>query len=140
MVVAVLYRLDGSPATAQASFADVPADAWYADAVAWGEANGVVSGYNEETFGPSDSITREQMAAILYRYAQYKGIDVSAQADLSKYSDADAVSDWANTALSWANAEGLISGMSDTELAPTDTATRAQVASILMRFCENIVK
>ena len=140
MVVAVLYRLDGSPVTAQASFADVPADAWYADAVAWGEANGVVSGYNEETFGPSDSITREQMAAILYRYAQYKGIDVSAQADLSKYSDADAVSDWANTALSWANAEGLISGMSDTELAPTDTATRAQVASILMRFCENIVK
>ncbi len=140
MVVAVLYRLDGSPATAQAGFADVPADAWYADAVAWGEANGVVSGYSAETFGPSDSITREQMAAILYRYAQYKGVDVSAQADLSKYSDADAVSDWANTALSWANAEGLISGMSDAELAPTDTATRAQVASILMRFCENIVK
>lgn len=140
MIVSVFYRLDGSPAVAQAGFADVSADAWYADAVAWGEANGVVNGYSAEEFGPNDSITREQMAAILYRYAQYKGIDVSAQANLSGYADAALVSDWANTSLSWANAEGLISGMSDTELAPTGTATRAQVAAILMRFCENITK
>ena len=140
MIVAVLYRLDGSPEVAMANFTDVPENAWYANAVAWGEANGVVSGYDEETFGPEDSITREQMAAILYRYAQYKGIDVSAQADLSVYSDAGSVSDWANTSLSWANAEGLVSGMSDTELAPTGTATRAQVAAILMRYCENIAK
>ena len=140
MIVAVLYRLDGSPEVAMANFTDVPENAWYANAVAWGEANGVVSGYDEETFGPEDSITREQMAAILYRYAQYEGIDVSAQADLSVYSDAGSVSDWANTSLSWANAEGLISGMSDTELAPTGTATRAQVAAILMRYCENIAK
>ena len=140
MIVSVLYRLDGSPEVDQAGFTDVPEDAWYADAVAWGEANGVVSGYDEETFGPDDYITREQMAAILYRYAQYKGIDVSAQADLSGYSDADAVSDWAAVSLSWANAAEIVSGISDTELAPTETATRAQVASILMRFCENIVK
>ncbi len=140
MIVSVLYRLDGSPEVDKAGFTDVPEGAWYADAVAWGEANGVVSGYNEELFGPDDSITREQMASILYRYAQYKGIDVSANTDLSGYSDAASVSDWAVTSLGWANAEELITGMSDTELAPTGTATRAQAASILMRFCENIMK
>ncbi len=140
MIVAILYRLEGSPAVAAASFTDVPRGSWYADAVAWGEANGVVSGYNDELFGPNDSITREQMASILYRYAQYKGVDVSANRDLSGYSDAASVSDWAVTSLGWANAEGLITGMSDTVLAPTGTATRAQAAAILMRFCENIVK
>lgn len=139
MIVTILYRLEGTPAVPGASgFTDVTAGQYYTDAVAWAAANNIVGGYGNGLFGPNDTITREQMAAILYRYAQYKGYDVTASADLSGYSDVAQVSSYALAALQWANAEGLVNGTSDTTLTPGGSATRAQVAVILMRFCENI--
>lgn len=138
MIVTILHRLEGTPSAAGTAFTDVPAGQWYTDAVAWASANNIVGGYGDGTFGPNDPITREQMAAILYRYARYKGYDVSQSADLSKYTDAGQVSSYAKPALSWANAEGLINGVTQTTLVPQGNATRAQVATILMRFCENV--
>lgn len=141
MIVTVLYRLEGAPTVSGASgFTDVADGQYYADAVAWAAANNIVGGYGNGLFGPNDTITREQMAAILYRYAQYKGYDVTASADLSDYSDVAQVSSYALAALQWANAEGLVNGTSDTTLTPGGSATRAQVAVILMRFCENIAE
>ena len=141
MIVTILYRLEKEPAVDNgAGFADVAADQYYADAVAWASANDIVTGYNEEKFGPDDSITREQFAAILYRYAQYKKIDVTATADLSGYADAAQISAYAETAMKWANGEGLITGVTDTMLKPAGNATRAQAATILMRFCEEVAK
>ncbi len=138
MIVAILYRLEKEPAVDNgAGFADVAAGKYYADAVAWASANDIVTGYSEEKFGPDDAITREQLAAILYRYAQYKNIDVTATADLSGYADAAQISAYAETAMKWANGEGLITGVTDTMLKPAGNATRAQAATILMRFCEN---
>ena len=135
MIVSILHRQEGEPAvTTDAGFADVVDGAYYEDAVNWAAEEGIVNGYSDTAFGPNDAITREQMAAILMNYAEYKGQDVSARADLSAYSDAESVSAWAEDAMSWANAEGLINGMSDTELAPKGHATRAQVAAILQRF------
>ena len=115
-------------------------NAYYATAVYWARMNGIVAGYSDELFGPNDTITREQMAAILYRYAQYKGCDTTAKADLSKFADAAQVGSYAVEAIRWANAEGLVSGTSDTTLTPGGSATRAQAAVILTRFCQNIVK
>jgi hypothetical protein len=141
MIVTILYRLEKEPAVDNgAGFADVAADQYYADAVAWASANDIVTGYSEEKFGPDDSITREQFAAILYRYAQYKKIDVTATADLSGYTDAAQISAYAETAMKWANGEGLITGVTDTMLKPAGNATRAQAATILMRFCEEVAK
>ena len=122
------------------SFKDVDVNAYYATAVYWARMNGIVAGYSDELFGPNDTITREQMAAILYRYAQYKGCDTTAKADLSKFADAAQVGSYAVEAIRWANAEGLVSGTSDTTLTPGGSATRAQAAVILTRFCQNIVK
>ena len=139
-LVTVLYRLEGAPAvTNRDAFTDVADSAWYCDAVAWAAANGIVDGYGNGKFGPDDPITREQMAAILYRYAAYKGYDTAANVDLSSYTDAGEIASWAVASLSWANAAGLITGRSAAALAPTGTATRAEVAAILMRFCENVV-
>ena len=141
MIVTILYRLEGSPAvTGTSAFVDVPAGQWYTDAVNWAAANQIVKGTSATTFAPNDSITREQMAAILYRYAQYKGYDVTKQADLSGYSDNGQVSAYAKDALAWANAAKLINGMTDTTLAPQGNATRAQVSAILHRFCDGVVK
>ena len=141
MIVTILYRLEGSPAAASAvSFDDVAADEYYADAVAWASANGIVTGYDSSRFGPNDQITREQLAAILYRYAGFKKYDVSKTSDLSAYTDSASVSDYAADALEWANAEGLVNGMGDGRIAPQGSAVRAQAATILMRFCENIAK
>lgn len=140
MLVTVLYRLEGEPAVAGTAFADVAADAYYAKAVTWASANGIVKGYGGDVFGPEDDITREQLATILCRYAAYKGCDVSGRADLSGFTDAAQISDYAAETLAWANAAGLINGMGDKTLAPQSGATRAQVAAILMRFCENIAK
>ena len=141
MIVTILYRLEKEPAVDNgAGFADVAADQYYADAVAWASANDIVTGYSEKKFGPDDSITREQFAAILYRYAQYKKIDVTATADLSGYADAAQISAYAETAMKWANGEGLITGVTDTMLKPAGNATRAQAATILMRFCEEVAK
>lgn len=141
MIVTILYRLEGSPAvTGTSSFVDVPAGQWYTDAVNWAAANQIVKGTSATTFAPNDSITREQMAAILYRYAQYKGYDVTKKADLSGYSDNSQVSAYAKDALAWANAAKLINGVTNTTLAPQGNATRAQVSAILHRFCDGVVK
>ena len=144
MIVTILYRLEGSPDLLNENlgypYADVDANAYYADAVYWARQNGIVSGMSAEQFAPNDAITREQMAAILYRYAQFKGYDVSAKADLSVYTDAAQVSTYATDAMAWANGAQLITGTSVTTLTPAGNATRAQVATILMRFCENIAK
>ena len=141
MIVTILYRLEGSPAVTDTSaFVDVPAGQWYTDAVNWAAANQIVKGTSATTFAPNDSITREQMAAILYRYAQYKGYDVTKKADLSGYSDNGQVSAYAKDALAWANAAKLINGVTNTTLAPQGNATRAQVSAILHRFCDGVVK
>lgn len=141
MIVTILYRLEGSPAvTGTSAFVDVPAGQWYTDAVNWAAANQIVNGTSATTFAPNDSITREQMAAILYRYAQYKGYDVTKKADLSGYSDNSQVSAYAKDALAWANAAKLINGVTNTTLAPQGNATRAQVSAILHRFCDGVVK
>lgn len=141
MIVTILYRLEGSPAvTGTSSFVDVPAGQWYTDAVNWAAANQIVKGTSATTFAPNDSITREQMAAILYRYAQYKGYDVTKKADLSGYSDNGQVSAYAKDALAWANAAKLINGVTNTTLAPQGNATRAQVSAILYRFCDGVAK
>ncbi len=144
MIVTILYRLEGSPNLDNENlgypYADVNANAYYGDAVYWARLNGIVNGYTTEKFGPSDAITREQMAAILYRYAQYKGYDVSKTTKLDEYKDGAEVSAYATAAMQWANAEGLITGKTSITLVPKGSATRAEVATILMRFCENIVK
>ena len=141
MIVTILYRLEGSPAvTGTSAFVDVPAGQWYTDAVNWAAANQIVKGTSATTFAPNASITREQMAAILYRYAQYKGYDVTKKADLSGYSDNGQVSAYAKEALAWANAAKLINGVTNTTLAPQGNATRAQVSAILHRFCDGVVK
>lgn len=141
MIVTILYRLEGSPAvTGTSAFVDVPAGQWYTDAVNWAAANQIVKGTSATTFAPNDSITREQIAAILYRYAQYKGYDVTKKADLSGYSDNSHVSAYAKDALAWANAAKLINGVTNTTLAPQGNATRAQVSAILHRFCDGVAK
>lgn len=144
MIVTILYRLEGSPDIENEiwgyPFKDVDANAYYATAVYWARMNGIVAGYSDELFGPDDIITREQMATILYRYAQYKGYDTTAKADLSKYTDAAQVGSYAVDAIRWANAEGLVNGTSNTTLTPQGGATRSQAAAILMRFCENVAK
>jgi uncharacterized repeat protein (TIGR02543 family) len=139
MIVTVLYRLEGMPAVSGGNpFTDVPYGMWYTDAVVWAARNGIVTGYDARTFGPGDNITREQMAAILYRYARYKGYDTTAPNNLSGFTDAGRVSSWALTAMRWAVYEGLITGVTATRLEPTGNASRAQVATILMRFIEYV--
>lgn len=140
MVVTVLYRLENQPSTSAASFTDVASGAYYANAVAWANANGIVSGYGSGKFGPNDKVTREQLAAILYRYAQYKKYDVSGANSLDGYTDAQSVSSYAVPALQWANAAGVVNGKSGSKLDPKGYATRAEVAAMLMRFCENVEK
>ncbi len=141
MIVTILYRLEGEPATTMnLPFADVAAGKWYSDAVNWASTNGVVTGYDENTFGPDDPITREQLAAILYRYAAFKGYGVTEKADLAAFADAGAISAYAQESMSWANNNGLIGGVSADLLQPQGSAVRAQVAVILMRFCESVAK
>ena len=137
MLVTILYRLAGSPAVDGGSaFTDVSGGDWFASGVAWASANGIVTGYGDGRFGPNDPITREQMAAILYRYAGFAGQSTAGQADLSGYTDAGQVSPYAAEAMGWAVDRGLITGVSAGTLAPGGSATRAQVATILMRFCQ----
>jgi len=141
MLVTVLYRLEGSPiVTGQSSFSDVRDNEWYTDAVTWASANNIATGYGINLFGTNDPVTREQMATILYRYAGYKDYDVTKMTDLAAYADAPEISDWAVDALKWANAEGLITGRTASTLAPGGSATRAEVATILMRFVEGFVE
>ena len=141
MIVTILYRMENEPTvTSTTAFTDVASDQYYANAVAWAAQNGIVSGTTATTFAPNAAITREQMAAILYRYAQFKGYDVSVKADLSVYTDAAQIGSYATDAMAWANGAQLITGTSATTLTPAGNATRAQVAAILMRFCENVAK
>ena len=139
-VVTVLYRLAGQPAADwENPFWDVPASAWFHDAVTWAWENDITGGVSSTHFGAGNAVTREQLATFLYRYAQDQGYDTSARADLSGYSDAGLVSSYATQALSWANATGLITGTTATTLSPQGSATRAQVATILSRFCQDVI-
>ena len=144
MLVTVLYRLEGQPAvTASNPFSDVANGQWFTNAIIWAADKGVVSGVGGGKFNPNGNITREQIATIMYRYAEYKSYDVSATADLKPFPDETDVSTWAYKALAWANAEGLVSGVGangTSYLQPLGNATRAQVAAILMRYVKNIYK
>lgn len=143
MIVTILHRLENSPAVdAQSPFADVAADQYYANPVAWAAANGIVTGTSETTFAPLNNITREQMAAILYRYAQFKGYDVSVGEDTNilSYADAETISEYAVPAIQWAVGSGLINGKGGGVLDPQGSATRAEVSAILARFCEAYAK
>ena len=137
MLVTILYRLENEPATGSCPFSDVAKNAYYADPIAWAAAHEIVTGYSDTTFGPDDSLTREQLATILYRYAQYKGYDVSVGEDTNilSYKDFDEIHTYAIPAMQWACGAGILQGSSGA-LHPTATATRAQVATILMRYCE----
>ena len=143
MLVTILYRMEGEPEyenTGTIRFTDVNDDAWYAKGVYWAAENGIVKGVGDGRYLPEDPVTREQMAAIFHRYAGYKGYDVTAQGDLSAFTDAASVGDWAREALIWAVDKELINGMGDGTVNPRGTATRAQTAAILMRFCETVAK
>ncbi|MBP1737487.1 MAG: hypothetical protein H6Q60_1368 [Oscillospiraceae bacterium] len=142
MFVTVLYRLAGEPdVTTSNSFTDVVSDSWYEDAVIWGSENGVINGIGDNQFDPDTAVTREQMASFMYRYAAYEDLDteVGDDAGISGFDDSDSTSDWAVDSLLWSVDNGLIKGMGNSTLAPQDTATRAQVATILMRFIENLM-
>lgn len=137
MIVTVLYRMEQEPdAKGTNVFSDVRSGSYCEDAIIWATGANLVSGYGESLFGPNDAITREQLAVFLYRYAAYKGYDVSARALLNGFADQEQISRYAYEAMSWAYAEGLISGKSTSTLAPLGEATRAEVATILMRYCE----
>ena len=135
MLVQVLYNLEGKPEAADCTFTDVAADAWYADAVAWAADAGIVTGVSDTTFAPDQMMTREQIATILYRYAAYKNYDVTASNDLSSYTDAGQIGSYAVEAMQWTNGAGLITGST---VNPLGSATRAEVATILMRFLESV--
>lgn len=142
MLVQILYNLEGKPKGTAANFSDVQADAWYAEAVGWAASNKVVTGYADGTFRPNAAVTREQAAAILYRYAQSKGIDVSVGENINilSYVDVQQASEYAIPALQWAVGAGVLNGKNGGRLAPTGTATRAEIAAIMQRWCENIIK
>ena len=141
MLVTMLYRMENAPeVTGASSFVDVAAGQWYTDAVIWAAANGIVNGKEDGRFAPLDNITREEMAAVLMRYAKAKGVDVVQTGDLSAFADAAAVSAWALENMQWANGAGLITGDEAGKLNPQGKATRAEAAAILMRYLENIVK
>ena len=134
-IVTMLYRLEGEPAVTGSDFADVADGQFYSNAVAWASANGIVSGYGNGSFGPSDNVTREQMAVILHNYAVFKGYDVSASGDLSVFTDSGAISSWAQESMAWAVGSGLMSGKGSGVLDPSGTATRAELAQMFMNFC-----
>ena len=140
-IATILWRLEGEPVVDYAmSFTDVAGDAWYTEAVRWAQANGIVTGYTDTVFGPEDPITREQMAAILYRYCRYRGVDVSAGGDLETYVDGENVSAYAVAAMEWACGAGVIQGIPGSLLDPRGSAIRAQVAMILMRYCVEVIQ
>lgn len=136
MIVTILYRLEQKPdVNGKNVFTDVRSGSYCEDAVIWATETKIVSGYGNGLFGPNDAVTREQLAVFLYRYAAYKGYDVSARASLDGFADRTQISGYAYDAMSWAYAEGLITGKSASTLAPKGEATRAEVATILMRYC-----
>lgn len=141
MIVTILYRLEGKPVASDSRpFDDVESGKYYEKAISWAVENHIIKGYGNGKFGPEDDISREQMATILYNYAKFKGYDVSKMTDLSRFTDSNKISVWASTPLAWANAEGLINGKGDGILDPGGNALRCEVAAILHRFEEKIVK
>ncbi|WP_458407645.1 S-layer homology domain-containing protein [Anaerotignum sp.] len=140
MITTILWRMEGKPEAGTVPFKDVKTDAYYADAVAWAAEKGIVSGYDAMTFGPDDNITREQLASILWRYAKYKGYDVSVGEDTNilSYKDAFSISEYAIPAMQWACGEGIISGNADGTLNPRGNAQRAHAAQMLMKFMDNV--
>ena len=137
MMATILWRMEGSPAPkGKNSFTDVEAGKWYADAITWTAENSIFAGYGKDKFGPDDPITREQLAAIFYRYADYKGYDLTVKGNLDKFKDADKITDYAKTAMGWAVGSGLVKGKSGNLLDPQGTATRAEIAAMLHRFIE----
>ena len=144
MAVQILYNLEGQPDLSSENlgypYEDVDAQAWYGDAVYWARITGVATGYGDGTFQPGDSITRQEFAQMLYNYAKYKGYDLSAEGDLSQFPDSESVADWAEAAMSWANGNELINGHDDGTIDAAGIGTRAQAASILMKFDQNLVE
>ena len=137
MMATILWRMEGSLAPkGENSFTDVEAGRWYADAITWAAENGIFAGYSMDKFGPDDPITREQLTAIFYRYADYKGYDLTVKGNLDKFKDADKITDYAKTAMQWAVGNGLIKGKSENLLDPQGTATRAEISAMLHRFVE----
>ena len=137
MLVTVLYRMENEPSASPSTFTDVEKGSWYANAVAWASSNNITSGVNEKEFAPNSNISREQIATMLYRYAIYKGYNISAaeKTSLDAYADSNEVADYANSAFKWAVGESIVSGKSETTLNPKDNATRAETAALLMRIC-----
>lgn len=142
MAVQILYNLEGQPDLSSENlgypYEDVDAQAWYGDAVYWARITGVAEGYGDGTFQPGDSITRQEFAQMLYNYAKYKGYDLSAEGDLSTFPDANSIADWAEAAMRWANGNELINGHDDGTIDAAGIGTRAQAASILMKFDQNL--
>lgn len=137
MMVTMLYRLENQPAvTGSSPFSDVETGQWYTDAVIWAAENGVVSGYANGTYGWNDPVTREQAVTILYRYAKSKNLNVSAQGDLSVYTDIDDISDWAHDAMEWATSAEIIQGRTATTIVPQGVSSRAEIATIFKRYIE----
>ncbi len=144
MAAQILYNLEGQPDLSSEnlgySYEDVDAQAWYGNAVYWARITGVATGYGDGTFQPGDSITRQEFAQMLYNYAKYKGYDLSAEGDLSTFPDANSIADWAEAAMRWANGNQLINGHDDGTIDAAGIGTRAQAASILMKFDQNLVE
>ena len=134
MIVTILNRMDGEKQASTTTFTDVPANAYYANAVAWASENGIVNGYGNRIFAPNDNITREQIAVILYNYASYKNADMSKTTSLDKFNDGKLTEDYAVKAMEWAVASGLFAGTGSNTLNPKGTATRAGVATLLTRI------
>ena len=140
MVAQILYATEGKPAAKASQFTDVPAGQWYSNAIGWAAANKIVSGYGNGKFGPNDSISREQLAAILYQYTKFKGFKYTTSGDLSKFKDANEISSWAKEPMQWAVANALLSGVGYDLISPQGAATRGQVATILLAYDTNIRK
>lgn len=141
MLVTILYRMENEPeVTGSNPFDDVADGRWYTDAVIWAAETGITTGTGVATFSPNDELTREQLATFLRRYAEYRGLDVNASADLHGYTDADSISNFAQASMKWAVAVGIISGTSETTLSPRKSATRAEIATMLMRYCMKIAE
>ncbi len=139
----ILYNLENKPAySGTVTYSDVYANYWYTDAIRYVSVEGIMEGYGDGTFGPDDAITREQLVTIMYRYARYKGVDISAweNADILRYDDVFSISSWAAAAFRWACGSGTVNGKTETTLNPLDAATRAEIATIIMRYCENVAK
>ena len=139
--VQILYNREGRPeGSPESDFSDVASSDWYYDAINWAAANKIVDGYEGGVFKPEKDISREEMALIFYRYAEFKGYDMSPSDDLTGFTDGEAVSSWALTAVKWSVGTGLIEGIEENVLGPGNTALRCQIATILVRFCETIAK